>query len=445
MISQKKKRRSTMDPFDRIIGYEAQKDELRRISAILKDPCRYRDRGIRPPKALMLYGEPGLGKTSMARALIEESGRKSFACRKSRSDRDFTTEIKTTFEDAAASSPSIVFLDDVDKYAEDNLREDSNKEEFAIIQSCMEDVRDRDVFVLATANNIEIIPESLMRPGRFGRRMLIDEPIYRDAVAITENYLRSFGASDGPDPEFVVQLIGRPFSGAKLEEVINEAAIRANYRGAAAIRRDDIVEAVFGIVHCTQAGDTGSGAGRTPGELNTVAYHEAGHAVMRLAVGGTVPLISTIGTGIIKGFCCSFEGDGGKTFEQLMNDVRVSLAGKAAVETLLGIKDIGTEKDIESAAEIIRRCTEKTFSFGFEFGNDLHPWDRRLSETRKAAVTDKVCSLLEKYYGETCSVIRAHSGFVRAVAEELKNRKYLCSDDLERIRRTAEPTDGSCA
>ena len=136
------------------------------------------------PKALLLHGEPGLGKTLMAKTLIQESERKCFSCKKDRADGAFVDKIRETFENAINNQPSIVFLDDMDKFAQDNLREDNNKEEFVIIQSCFEDLKGKDVFVVATANDILNIPYSLLREGRFGKQMKIEIPNKQLATAI---------------------------------------------------------------------------------------------------------------------------------------------------------------------------------------------------------------------------------------------------------------------
>lgn len=157
-----------MSAFDKIIGYSAIKKELRQISDTLKNKDVYAGLGVSAPKGLLLYGEPGVGKSLMASAIIEESGRKVFTCRKDKPNGDFVKEIKATFDKAAENAPSIVYLDDMDKFTNGDERH-PDAEEYVTVQSCIDEVKGKQVFVLATANNIRCLPHSLRRAGRFDR------------------------------------------------------------------------------------------------------------------------------------------------------------------------------------------------------------------------------------------------------------------------------------
>ena len=108
-----------MNNFDRVIGYAKEKEELLRLCDVLKNSAKYTRLGVKIPKAILLYGEPGLGKTLMAKAFIAETGRKVFHCKKNKSNGEFVAEIKSTFENAMKDAPSIIFFDDMDKFAED--------------------------------------------------------------------------------------------------------------------------------------------------------------------------------------------------------------------------------------------------------------------------------------------------------------------------------------
>lgn len=165
------------------------KNELILLSDVLKNEDKYKALYVKIPKAILIYGEPGLGKTLMAESMIKEVGREFFLAKKDRADGEFVSAIKKTFEDAIKAQPSIVLLDDMDKYAQNNLEEDSNKEEFVIIRSCLEDIKDKSVFVIATANDIDHIPKSLLRAGRFGRQLQVRAPKHDDAVKIIRHFL----------------------------------------------------------------------------------------------------------------------------------------------------------------------------------------------------------------------------------------------------------------
>ena len=171
-----------MNEFDKIIGYESEKEELVRLCDTLKNRAKYEKLGMNMPQTLLLYGPPGVGKTLMAKAFIAESKRKVFYCKKDKSDGEFITAIKDTFAEAKKKAPSIIFFDDMDKFAEDNLNQNCNKEEFVAIQSGLEDIRGANVFVIATANDICNLPDSLLRAGRFGRQIHVEVPDYDDSV-----------------------------------------------------------------------------------------------------------------------------------------------------------------------------------------------------------------------------------------------------------------------
>ena len=151
-----------MSKFDSIIGYSAIKHDLIRIADTLKSRDAYEKLGVSSPRGLLLHGEPGVGKSLMASAVIEESGRNAFTCRKDKPNGDFVNTIKATFDEAAKNAPSIVFLDDMDKFTNgDELH--PNAEEYVTVQSCIDEVRGKDVFVIATVNNKRCLPHSLRR------------------------------------------------------------------------------------------------------------------------------------------------------------------------------------------------------------------------------------------------------------------------------------------
>ena len=161
------------DYFSEIIGYENIKNELRIIRDMLINPGIYQKMGAKMEKALLLYGNPGTGKTTMAECLIKSTGRKAFTCRKKASDGSFVDELVKVFAKAKEKAPSIVFLDDMDKYSDKNLKDSENAEEFVTIQACLDEIKDDDVFVIATVNEKRRLPDSLLRPGRFGKSIYI--------------------------------------------------------------------------------------------------------------------------------------------------------------------------------------------------------------------------------------------------------------------------------
>ena len=140
-----------MRELDNVIGYEGIKTELNRIIDMIRNPAKYRELGVSAPKGILLEGEPGIGKTLMAKSFIMDSGLKSYVIRKDRPDGEFVDYMRETFNKAAEEAPSIILLDDLDKFAnEDKTRLDA--EEYVAVQACIDNVKELDVFVIATSN-----------------------------------------------------------------------------------------------------------------------------------------------------------------------------------------------------------------------------------------------------------------------------------------------------
>ena len=171
--------------FQPVIGYESIKRELYRICDIMLNRSFYEKLGVSVPRGLLLSGAPGLGKTLMANCFINASGRKTFVCRKDKPDGDFVNHIKSIFEKAVENAPSIVFLDDMDKFANGDEYH-RNSEEFVTVQSCIDDTKGKDVFVLATINDRDSIPSSLLRAGRFDNRIEVEAHVGEDAEKIVD-------------------------------------------------------------------------------------------------------------------------------------------------------------------------------------------------------------------------------------------------------------------
>ena len=154
-----------MSAFDKVIGYEKEKEELYQLCDMAKNPEKYAALGVKLPRGILLYGVPGVGKTLMATALLDEmdNGRKRYILRKDKAIEEFVESISKTFQEAKENAPSVIFLDDLDKFASDSVSR--NPEELIAVQSGIDEVKGADVFVVATANDVRVLPNSLRRPG----------------------------------------------------------------------------------------------------------------------------------------------------------------------------------------------------------------------------------------------------------------------------------------
>ena len=177
-----------MSAFDKVIGYEKEKEELYQLCDMEKNPERYAALGVKLPRGILLHGVPGVGKTLMASALIKEMGRVCYTCRKDKVNDAFVDTIRGIFAEAKENAPSVIFLDDLDKFASDS--NSRNPEELIAVQSGIDEVKGADVFVVATANDIHELPRSLRRAGRFDRILEICPPNRKEAVEIVRHYLK---------------------------------------------------------------------------------------------------------------------------------------------------------------------------------------------------------------------------------------------------------------
>ncbi len=239
--------------FDSIIGYSCVKKELERISDYLRDPVRYGKLGVRAPSGLLLHGKPGVGKTLMAHCLIRASTLPYHVCRRKEHDDGFLEKIRKTFAKASGTAPCIVFLDDMDKFSNSD-RNHRDAEEYVTVQSCIDDVRGKGVFVLATANDKNKLPDSLLRPGRFDRIMEIDVPRGDDGEKIIAHYLKGKKFVSESDAKAMARMTaGR--SCAELESVLNEAGLIAGYEGAEEITMSHFTQACVKTIFCDSGYD----------------------------------------------------------------------------------------------------------------------------------------------------------------------------------------------
>ena len=294
--------------FDSVIGYRAIKQELLEICDMIKNPDVYRKLGAAMPRGIMIHGEPGVGKSMMANAFLDECGLTSYTLRRTKSDGDFINEIKQTFNDAAKNEPSVILLDDMDKF----VSEEGRKEEFSVVQACIDEVKDKQVFVIATANSTRDMPSSLTRAGRFDRKIEVKIPSGQDAADIVHYYLKSKTLSEDVNFTDVAKMMSRK-SCAELECVINEAAIYAGFERAEKVCMRHLVRAFLRTYF--RSNEAAPWEQLDEKKRKKLAYHEAGHAaVAELLKPNSVGIIS-IHSGIefaTKGFvgmCERIEND----------------------------------------------------------------------------------------------------------------------------------------
>ena len=423
-----------MSSFDKVIGYEIEKEELYRICDILNNREKYLALGVSVPQTLLIYGEPGLGKTLMARCLIEETNRKVFECKKNISNGRFVSLIKETFKKAVEGAPSIILLDDMDKFAQDNFDVRCNKEEFVSIQSCLEDIKGKDVFVIATANDIRNLPESLLRAGRFGRQIKVEKPTIEYSKKIIAYYLKDKKVASNVDCERIAILLKRD-SCAVLESVINEAGIYAVYNKRELIEFEDIYNAYLRIkfknienFNTDKKGD------------KIKAYHEAGHAVMSILFKRKIGLVTIKSFGGVGGCCNScYENDVFYTIKEVQKEVLIYLAGKVAVENKFNFLDVGSKRDIDEAFDLIKGLVEKDAYKGFRFFNSYRDFSEKQNVFLQERIDEEVAVLMEKYLKKAENILMNNKELLERIVSLLIEKKVLFYDEIEEIIKDIKP------
>ncbi|MBR3362183.1 MAG: AAA family ATPase [Lachnospiraceae bacterium] len=419
-----------MSAFDKIIGYETIKSELLQICDMIHNRKIYDDLGAKLPQGILLYGNPGLGKTLMAKCFIEESGLQAFTVRRNKGSDDFIGEITDTFARAKEHAPAIVFLDDMDKFANEDDHH-RNAEEYVAVQSGIDEIKNCDVFVIATVNEKRSLPDSLTRAGRFDRRYELDCPTGKDAADIIAHYLKDKKVSDSVNMEDLTKMISYS-SCAELETILNEAAIKAAYARKETVEMEDLVQAVLGMQYDCPDNYTKTSAEK----LKKTALHEAGHLVVsEVLASGSVGLASLRTTGRDKtgGFIHRC-----KELSRDSDHVLVCLGGKAAVELYYTEECAdGCESDIDRALRYIRHDLSVSASRGFGLA-DVATRHYDISEVMNSRSEAVVQAELERCFMKTKDILLKNRAFLEKAAEALMEKETLLYSDICEIKKDVD-------
>ena len=415
-----------MSEFDKIIGYADIKDELIRFCDVLKNFDKYKRLGVEIPRGILLYGELGIGKTLLAKSFIKESKIKSFTIRKDKHSREFVNHIRNIFYKAKREEFAIVFLDDIDKFAnEDDFHKDA--EEYVVVQSCIDECKGSNVFVLATANNIYCLPNSLMRAGRFDKVIQMTCPGGDDAKKIIKHFLSKKRVLGDIDIDDISSFLAG-HSCAELEMVINEAGIYAVFDKRAKIEQRDIIKAcmrlIFDASESVEYIDSNI--------LKKVAVHESGHAVIsEILEPGSVNLVSICGYSNNSGGITSVRKPDDYNFNVVAqeNEVIRSLGGKAATEMIYGTFDLGCIDDLQRALDLVTTFVDNYCAYGFDAFEGCNP-SQYLLESKDR----KVAKEMDRYYRKSKQIIAENRGFFDAMVQELLKEKTLTKKQIRSIR-----------
>ncbi|MGC8852311.1 MAG: ATP-dependent zinc metalloprotease FtsH, partial [Hydrogenobacter sp.] len=352
---------------DHVAGMEEVKEEVKEIIEYLKDPVKFQRLGGRPPKGVLLYGEPGVGKTLLAKAIAGEAHVPFISV----SGSDFVemfvgvgaARVRDLFDTAKRHAPCIIFIDEIDAVGRSrgavNLGGGHDEREQTLNQLLVEmDGFDTSegIIVIAATNRPDILDPALLRPGRFDRQIYIPRPDVRGRYEILKVHAKDKKLAPNVDLELVARATPG-FTGADLENVLNEAALLAARKGKDYIEMEDIEEAIDRVT----MGLERKGMVISPKEKEKIAYHEAGHAIMSLMVPGSDALhkVSIIPRGMALGVTQQLPIDDKHIYdkEDLMGKILTLMGGRAAEEVFYGKEGIttGAENDLQRATELAYR------------------------------------------------------------------------------------------
>ena len=424
------------DEFNKIIGYETIKRDLDHLSDVLQYPEKYERLGVKAPSGLVIHGKPGLGKSLMAECLIRASGRKAYTCRKDLPNGEFVKRIKHIFEEACANAPSIVFLDDMDKFANGDV-DFPDSEEYVTVQACIDQAKGKNVFVLATANSLRSLPQSLLRCGRFDREIKVKYPSRQDSKAIISHYL----ISKPVDKDIDIDLIARIMDGcscAELETVLNEAGLCAAYNNCERIKMEHFLEACLPVIFDApgnQFFENGTSWTDSLQDTNSakamIAYHEAGHVVVAEALDpGIVTITSVHGRHGSKGGFTAYSGfDDSLIVSDRKKEIAGALGGIAAIDQKFGIRSAGGSRDLAKAFDMMKELVVDHCIFGLEYYSDQED-----SFERKAKQENRISAEVDRLYQQAKMILAANVSFLDAVATALATKGVITARDIAVLR-----------
>ena len=421
---------------------------MREVVDFLKNPEKYTKAGARVPKGVLLLGRPGTGKTLLAKAVAGESGASFFSISGSEFVEMFVgvgaSRVRDLFEKAKESSPSIIFIDEIDAIGRRRSvgkNSGSNDEREQTLNQLLVEMdgfeTDTKVIVLAATNREDVLDPALLRAGRFDRRVTVDAPDLQGRIAILKVHSRNKKLARDVKLEDIAK-ITPGFVGADLANLLNEAAILAARRASDTIKMADLDEAVDKI---------GMGLGQKgkiikPEEKKLLAYHEAGHAIMTELTPGADPVhkVTIIPRGDAGGFMMPLpEEKLVTTSRQMLAEIKVLFGGRAAEE--IGLEDVstGAYSDIKRATKVARAYVEsvgmskKLGPINFENSDDEYSFTPNKSDETVREIDLEIRKILTEEYFNTLNTLQDNWEKLEQVVELLLKKETITGDEVRRI------------
>lgn len=455
------KRKTT---FADVAGADEEKEELREIVDFLKSPKKYKELGAHVPKGVLLVGPPGTGKTLLARAVAGEAGVPFFSI----SGSDFVemyvgvgaSRVRDLFDQAKKNSPCIIFIDEIDAVGRQRgagLGGGHDEREQTLNQLLVEMDgfgANEGVIMIAATNRPDVLDPALMRPGRFDRQVVVNYPDIKGREAILKVHAR--GKPLAPDVDLsTIAKSTAGFTGADLENLLNEAALLAARKNLHSITMPEIEEATIKVVMGTEKRSHVI----TDKEKKLTSYHEAGHAVVTYYCPTQDPVhqISVIPRGMAGGYTMSLpqQDRSYRAKKEMLEDIQVLLGGRVAEALVLDDISTGASNDIERATETARKMVTKygmseklgPIVFGSSDSNEVFlgrdfGHTRNYSEEVAAQIDEEINAIITACYQETTRKLTEHMDKLHAVAQYLFHNEKLDGEQFAALME-GKPVPGA--
>ncbi len=451
--------------FAKVAGLAEEKEELEEIVDFLKSPKKYIQVGARIPKGVLLVGPPGTGKTLLAKAVAGEAGVPFFTI----SGSDFVemfvgvgaSRVRDLFEEAKKNAPCIIFIDEIDAVARrrgTGMGGGHDEREQTLNQLLVEMDGfgvNEGIIVMAATNRVDILDPAILRPGRFDRKVMVGRPDVQGREEILKVHAKGKPLSEEIDLKQIAQTTAG-FTGADLENLLNEAAILAAKDDRVFLKQDDIKRAFVKVGIGTEK----KSRIISDKEKKITAFHEAGHAILFhvLPDVGPVYSVSIIPTGGAGGYTMPLpeRDDMFNTRGKMLQDIIVALGGRVAEEEVFDDITTGASQDIKQATGLAKSMVTK---FGMSeavglvnydndsdevfIGRDLAHTSRGYGESVATVIDQEVKRIIDECYAKAKEIIRKYDSVLHACAELLLEKEKISREEFEALFESGESVQGA--